>query len=123
MNRQERKNLLLELNKKLKQEKISGSQKKEIIVGKSKGVIFTISKNYIDQLVAIHKFLKDNKEITEQDFNNLLKTTFINFGFVKKLNRTMPDFLNELKTHGPMWIAKDYVYNKHIDKELERRLP
>lgn len=123
MNRQERKNLLLELNKKLKQEKLLGAQKKEIIVGKSKGVIFTISKNYIDQLVAIHKFLKNNKEITEQDFDNLLKTSFVNFRFVKKLNRTMPDFLNELKTHGPMWIAKDYVYNIHIDKELERRLP
>lgn len=130
MERKQRKNLIAELTGRLEFEKISGSKEKEVVVGgvyqevrRRLGKPLKITKTQMDQLVALHNFVKIHNELTQEDLNELLNLHKHKFKFLVELNNMLPDFLDELKDHGPGSVACYYANRKQLNKELERRLP
>ncbi len=128
--KEERKSLIAELTEKIAHEKITGSREKDVIVGgsyqrirRTMGHPLKVSKNEYDQLVALSKFLGVPPEITQEDLNELLETKFSAFGFLRKVNNILPDFLLEIRDHGPQSVACYYANRKQTIKEIDRALP
>lgn len=126
----EQKRLLVELYKKLEQEKHLGFRDKDVIVGgmyntvrRQLGKPLTITKEEMDQLVALYRFLKEHNDFTQEELNKLLIEDVHKFKFLIKVNNILPDFLNELKDHGPGTVACYYANREHINKEIDKLLP
>lgn len=126
----EQKSLLVELYKKLDCEKHLGLSDKEVVVGGSydfvKGRVtrpLTITKEEMDQLVALYRFLKDHPDFTQEKLTDLLNSDVLKFKFLIKVNNIFPDFLSELKDHGPGTVACYYASREHINKEIDKLLP
>lgn len=123
------KNLLKKLDEKLANEKYLGCSVKDVVVGgglRLDGRIkkpVTMPKEQFDQICALYKFLKENNNLTQEELNNLLKTKFVQYKFLRQINKKMPGLLDELKTHGPMYVAGYIAYLNKTNEELKRVLP
>ena len=65
---------------------------------------------------------KENSELTNEDIREILNSNN-KFSFLRKLDKLIPDFYEELKLHGPMSIATTYASRKHMNEQLNKRLP
>ena len=126
----EQKSLLVELYKKLETEKHLGFRDKNVIVGgmyntvrRKLGKPLTITKEEMDQLVALYRFLKDHPDFTQEQLNDLLNADIHKFKFLIKVNNILPDFLSELKDHGPGSVACYYANRMHINEQIDKILP
>ena len=126
----ERKSLLVELYKKLETEKRLGFRDKDVIVGGSCDRVryrltrpLTITKEEMNQLVGLHRFLKDHPKFTQEDLNELLCADVRKCEFLRKVNNVLPDMLEELKDHGPGSVACYYANRMHINEQIDKILP
>ena len=130
MKKEERKSLIAELIGRIEFEKISCIQDKEVILGEVENRIngrktntLKIPARQMDQLVALSKFLRKNSNVTQEDLNYLLKTKWIKFKFLRKINNMMPDLLDEIKNHGPQHVAIYYANRVQVNEQIEKALP
>ena len=92
-----------------------------------KPVGYTLNPKYIShkeyfQVAQFYNFLKENPNLTNDDITEILNSNN-KFSFLRKLDKLIPDFYEELKLHGPMTIATTYASRKHTDEQLKKRLP
>lgn len=130
MERLEKRSLIVELRDRIESEKLYGSREKDIIVGGSYERLrrklsrpLKIKKEEMDQLVALRKFLIANPYVTQEDLNALLYGALIKFDFLRKVNKMLPDFANELRDHGAQVVACYYANRTRTVKEIDRALP
>lgn len=85
-----------------------------------------ISNKQYYQIAEFYNFLEENEDLTLEEIREILKSKPIEYGFLRKLDKLIPDFFEELKHHGPMCIAIEFV-NSKVNKEhykiLKRELP
>ena len=125
------KNLVRELTKKLAIRELESSfySDKDIHVGgrynratgKTEGAI-KIKQTEFDQLEGLYLFVKENQSLTQEELNELLKTKFLKFKFLRKVNAMLPDLLAEIKMHGAMQVAIYYANRVHVNKQIDRVL-
>ena len=120
----------MELYKKLETEKHLGFRDEDVIVGGSCDRVrkrltnpLTITKGEMNQLVALHKCLKNHPEFTQEDLNKLLCADIGKFKFLIKVNNILPDMLEELKDHGPGSVACYYANRMRINEQIDKILP
>lgn len=92
-----------------------------------KPVGYTLNPKYISnkqyfQIAQFYNFLKENPNLTNEDILEILNSNN-KFSFLRKLDKLIPDFYEELKLHGPMCIATTYASRKHMNEQLKKRLP
>ena len=129
MENEERKKLVVKLYDKMRFAKSQAKSKEDkdnnsLFV---KPVGYSLNPKYIShkqyfQIAQFYNFLKENPELTNEDIKGILNTNN-KFSFLRKLDKSMPDFLEELKMHGPMCIATTYASRKHKDEQLKKLLP
>ena len=132
----EKKRLILELNEKMRIAKINAHwkeekdtfDKKQVFVGSATRLNprFISNKQYF-QIAEFYNFLKENEDLTDEEIREVLKSKFIDYKFLRKLDKLIPGFFEELKFHGPMCVAIQYVdlkvrkeNNKEFNKLLNR---
>lgn len=76
-----------------------------------------ISFNQYQQIVHFYKFLEMNTHLTDLEIKELLNSKFCKFSFLRKLIKTVPNFIQELKQNGPRTVAIEYVSSKLYSKE------
>ena len=131
MDKSMQKNLLIKLNKKLEAEKyINADGPRKVVLDAScsrktwKFIdLVTVTKHQMLQLVALSQFLKENPEVTQEDLNELLKTKFFQFKFLRRVNNMLPDFLLELKNYGARSVALYYANRVRVNKQIQNALP
>jgi len=74
------------------------------------------------QIAQFYNFLKENPNLTNEDIRKILNSNN-KFSFLRKLDKLIPDFYEELKLQGPMTIATTYASRKHMNEQLNKRLP
>jgi len=74
------------------------------------------------QIAQFYNFLKENPNLTNEDIRKILNSNN-KFSFLRKLDKLIPDFYEELKLQGPMTIATTYASRKHMNEQLKKRLP
>lgn len=82
----------------------------------------TVTKHQYNQLIALQRFLQENENLTQKEFNCLLKTKFLKFKFLREVNAILPDMLSKLKEHSAMYVVLSYVSAKNANKEMEKVL-
>lgn len=120
MEKEQINNLIVKLTKKLEFAKFqAGMQDKP---KKETGVFIKastklnpkyISNRQYFQIAQFYTFLKENDELTESQIRKILKSKN-KFKFLLELDSIIPDFIEELKLHGPMSIAIDYAKRKQV---------
>ena len=122
------KNLVLELTKKIAEKELISAHTtdKQIVVGGSCSRItgkitksVKIKKSEYDQLVGLYKFIQEHKDLTQEELDFVLKTKFLKFRFLRKVNALVPDFLNELKMHGAMQVALYYANRIQVNEQID----
>ena len=129
MQKEERKNLVVKLYNKMRFAKFQAEVKENkdnnsLFV---KPVGYTLNPKYISnkqyfQIAQLYNFLKENPDLKDEEIREILNSNN-KFSFLRKLDKSMPDFIEELKLHGPMTIATTYASRKHINEQLKKRLP
>lgn len=116
MEKQEKQNLLKKLDHRMRyakmQSKIIDEPNKDIIIKEEKLNPKYISSKQYFQLAQFYQFLINNPDITEDDARELLNSK-IKFSYLRRVDKLVPNFISELKHHGPMSIAISYIENKH----------
>ena len=74
------------------------------------------------QIAQFYNFLKENPNLTNEDIRKILNSNNKS-SFLRKLDKLIPDFYEELKLRGPMTIATTYANRKHMNEQLKKRLP
>jgi len=129
MENEVRKKLVVELYKKMQFAKFQAQTKengdKDDLFLKPKGA--RINPKYLSdkqyfQIAQFYVFLKENPDLTSEEIREVLKSNN-KFSFLRKLDKLIPDFYEELKLHGPMTIATTYASRKHMNEQLNKRLP
>lgn len=130
MEKQEIRSLVVELRDRIESEKLYGSREKDIIVGGSYERLrrklsrpLKIKKEEMDQLIALRKFLIANPYVTQEDLNALLCGELMKFKFLRKVNKMLPDFAEELRDYGAQVVACYYANRIRAVKEIDRALP
>ena len=87
--------------------------------------ITQLSNEQYFQIVALYEFLKDNEDLSNEEVKAMLKSR-LKFSFLRKLDKKIPNMIEELREHGPKYVA--IMYNrlnqdKQADKVLKVRLP
>ena len=135
----DKKNLIVKLTENLQRAKSKANwenykereESKQVFVQSETGINprYLSNEQYF-QIAEFYNFLEENKGLTAYEIRELLKGKLIKFAFLRKLDKLIPDFFEELKFHGPMSIATRYVslkyykhLNKKIDETLKRELP
>ena len=118
MEKEQMENLIVKLTKKLELAKFKAELQDK---PKSENGVFIksstrlnpkyISNRQYFQIAQFYTFLKENDELTENQIRKILKSKK-KFKFLLELDSTIPDFIEELKFHGPMCIAIDYAKRK-----------
>ena len=129
MQKEERKGLVVKLYNKMRFAKFQAEEKEDrdnnsLFI---KPVGYTLNPKYISrkeyfQVAQFYTFLKENSELTNEDIREILNSNN-KFSFLRKLDKLIPDFYEELKLHGPMSIATTYASRKHMNEQLKKRLP
>ena len=130
----DKKSLILKLNERLSIAKLHAHwkdnqqfDKKQVFVQSETKLNprFISNKQYF-QIAEFYNFLKENEDLTDEEIREVLQAKFVNYRFLRKLDKLIPDFFEELKFHGPMSVAIRYVDRK-VNKEnyriLKRELP
>ncbi len=68
-----------------------------------------ISGKQMAYIVAIKHYAEHHPDFTQEDLNEMLKTKKIKFAILRKMNKKIPDFAEELKTGNIMEIVIDYA--------------
>ena len=138
MQKEERKNLIIKLKDKLEYGYIEVlgnknflNSNKEVVVGgrysRMMGHILVspvkVSKQQLDQLYGLSKFLRENPHVTQEDLNELLKTKFFKFKFLRKVNKLLPDLLIELRDYSAQSVALYYANRVQVNEQIEKALP
>lgn len=135
----DKKNLIVKLTENLQRAKSKANwenykereESKQVFVQSETGINprYLSNEQYF-QIAEFYNFLKENKGLTAYEIRELLKGKLIKFAFLRKLDKLIPNFFDELKFHGPMSIATRYIslkyykhLNKKIDEILKRELP
>ena len=129
MQKEERKGLVVKLYNKMRFAKFQAEVKENkdnnsLFV---KPVGYTLNPKYIShkeyfQVAQFYNFLKENPNLTNEDIREILNSNN-KFSFLRKLDKLIPDFYEELKLHGPMTMATTYASRKHMNEQLKKRLP
>ena len=76
------------------------------------------------QTTGLMVYAKTQKYINSQEkLNDLLNSDIKKFKFLIKVNNILPDFLSELKDHGPGTVACYYANREHINEQIDKILP
>ena len=124
----ETKKLVVALTEKIKQER-----QKEIGDGFQRdGELFkttfkfnakSMTKNQYIKIFALYEFMQDNPNLSEEEIRKVIYTKTINFAFLVECDRTMDNFLTELKKHGPVSMAYEIErQHKSVEKWAKRHL-
>lgn len=129
MQKEDRKNLVVKLYNKMQIAKRQAEVKEDrdnnsLFV---KPVGYTLNPKYIShkeyfQVAQFYNFLKENPDLKDDEIKEILNSNN-KFSFLRKLDKLIPDFYEELKLHGPMTIATTYASRKHMNEQLKKRLP
>ena len=130
----DKESLILKLNEKLRIAKLHAHWKDKRQFDKRQVFVQSetklnpryISNNQYYQIAEFYNFLTENEDLTDEEIREVLKYKFINYKFLRKLDKLIPDFFEELKMHGPMSVAIRYIdrkVNKENYRMLKRELP
>ena len=77
-----------------------------------------INKRYISnkqyfQVAELHKYLEENQDLTHEEFEQVLKSKFVKFAFLRKLNKVIKNLDDELRTNGIKHVAMKYAEKKY----------
>lgn len=129
MQKEERKGLVVKLYNKMRFAKLQAETKEERDNNSLflKPVGYTLNPKYIShkeyfQVAQFYNFLKENPNLTNDEIREILNSNN-KFSFLRKLDKLILDFYEELKLHGPMTIATTYASRKHMNEQLKKRLP
>ena len=75
-----------------------------------------ITKDQRAQVYALQSFLKENEGISQEDLNKVLKAKFFKFAFLRKLNKQVPNLIEEIKEQGAANVLWRYQENKILSK-------
>ena len=126
----ETKKLVVALTEKIKLHKmkqIGGNFEKEGMLYKTK-VIFnakSMSKYQYSQLFALYDFMQANPKLKEADIRKVLRAKPIQFSFLNKCDVEVEDFLDDLKDHGPSYVAvriEALCEKNNLEKWANKRL-
>ena len=70
-----------------------------------------------NQIVQFHEFLTNHEELSKSDVDEILNASD-RFDFLLMLSNSIPNFVEELKKHGPKAIAIMYINDKVFSKRL-----
>lgn len=77
------------------------------------------------QIVELFEYMRKNRELSDEQVREILSSKF-RFGFLRKLDREIPDMIGELREHGPRVIAYEYARTKEgmrRSRILSKNLP
>ena len=120
-------NLIIELRKRMTLANRKENARKMSRVVKPKTILSgqdSINLNYISnteyaELYEFYRFLRANKDATNEEIEEILKRRYVNFEFLSKLYKKIPNMITTLKEKGPLHIALEYV-NKCLIEENKR---
>ena len=83
----------------------------------------SMTKNQYTKLFALYDFIKENPSLNEDDVRKVLNSNCMSFAFLLECDRTIDNFLYELKKHGPVSMAHEIErQQKSIEKWAKRHL-
>lgn len=72
-----------------------------------------ISNKQYFQISQLYCFLMEHKDLSHDEFEQLLNSKFIKFGFLRKLNKIVENLDEELREHGIRYVAMRYAEIKY----------
>lgn len=74
-----------------------------------------ISNEQYFQVAQLYNYLMENENLTHEEFQEILKSKFVKFAFLRKLNRVVKNLDEELRTHGIRYVATKYAEKKYVN--------
>lgn len=90
-----------------------------------RSTVTQLSNEQYFQIVALYEFLKDNEDLSNDEVRAILKSR-LKFSFLRKLDKKIHNMIEELRDHGPKYVAIMYDrlnQDKQADKVLKVRIP
>ncbi len=72
-----------------------------------------ISNEQYFQIVQLYNFLKEYEDLTHEEFEEILKTKFGKFMFLRRLNKIVKNLDEELRDHGVRYVAIKFAEIKY----------
>lgn len=73
------------------------------------------------EIVALYQFIIDNK-LTNEEISELLQQKVEQFKNYRQIIKRYPDFIDELKKHGPVYFMGRIGYDKYMVARDKRKL-
>ena len=107
-------------NKRVNARKTSRVVKPKIVFNGQENINFDyISNTDYAELYEFYKFLRTNTEFSIEEIEQVLNKRYVNFEFLSKLHKKIPNMVVTLKEKGPLHIALKYV-NLRLNDENKR---
>ena len=111
-------NLVAKITYKLRRKENMLENPDQVFVYESNGV--NINPKYIapedyQHLLSFEQFVKNHNEMTDKEISDFIGTT--DETFVSKLNKLIPNFVNELRKNGAKAVALIYISEKLYAKK------
>ena len=117
------KNLIEQLNRKLNIVKTQAVKVEDFVFVKDDkkqismfSLSETITKKQRAQVYALYNFLNENKNLTQEELDDILKSKIFKFAFLRKLNKIIDNLPEELMTKGPTYVMWQYQQNTIMKK-------
>lgn len=72
-----------------------------------------ISNEQYFQISQLYWFLREHPNLSHEEFEQVLKSKFVKFQFLRKLNKTIKNLDEELREHGIKCVAIKYAEIKY----------
>ena len=72
-----------------------------------------ISNEKYFQISQLYWFLREHPNLSHEEFEQVLKSRFLKFKFLRKLNKVVENLDDELREHGIRYVAIRYAEKKY----------
>ena len=85
----------------------------------------TFTKDQRAKVYALHNFLMENENLSQEELNEVLKGKFFKFAFLRRLNKVIDNLIEELKESGPthvLWMYQQSKIMKNLVKNSQSKV-
>ena len=75
-----------------------------------------ITKDQRAKVYGLHNFLMENENLSQEELDQVLKVRFFKFAFLRRINKRVPNLIDELKTRGVIYVLGRYQESIIMDQ-------